>query len=135
MLNKTLAAACISAAFIWTPVPSFAAVSVWVHRAPPELRVEQAPAPRRGYHWVPGYWDWNGRRHVWKTGTWVRERHGYAYASPTWVEDHGKWRLQRGQWSKHDEDRDGIPNAVDRDRDGDGVRNSKDRHPDNPARR
>lgn len=35
----------------------------------------------------------------------------------------------------HDEDRDGVPNGVDRDRDGDGVRNRADRRPDNPYRR
>ena len=122
MLIKTLTAACIAAACLWAPVPSFAAVSVWVHQAPPELRVEPAPQPRRGYQWVPGYWDWNGRHHVWKSGSWVHERHGYAYAAPTWVETKGKWHLQRGRWAKHD-------------RDGDGVPNGQDRHPDNPNRR
>ncbi len=34
-----------------------------------------------------------------------------------------------------DQDRDGIPNRVDRDRDGDGVPNRMDRSPNNPNRR
>jgi hypothetical protein len=33
-----------------------------------------------------------------------------------------------------DQDRDGVPNRVDRDRDGDGTPNRVDRRPDNPRR-
>jgi hypothetical protein len=53
---------------------------------------------------------------------------------PTWVERDGRWYLKSGQWRRHDRDRDGIPNRVDRDRDGDGVPNRFDSRPDNPKR-
>jgi len=135
MLIKTLAAACLSVACLCTPVASFAVTSVWVQVAPPPPRVERIPEPRRGYQWVPGYWDWQGNRHVWKQARWVRERQGYAYVQPRWVEDNGRWRKQQGQWSRRDRDGDGVPNGRDRDRDGDGVRNSNDRRPDDPTRR
>ncbi|RQP26049.1 YXWGXW repeat-containing protein [Piscinibacter terrae] len=134
MLKKTLIAACIAAAFTTIPAVSGAATTVWVRQAPPAVRVEEVPAPRQGFAWVPGHWEWRHGRYVWYRGNWVRERVGYAYAAPTWVEHNGRWQMQQGHWSRHDEDHDGVPNRHDHDRDGDGVRNSQDRHPDNPNR-
>jgi WXXGXW repeat (2 copies) len=94
------------------------AASIYIQTAPPAPRVEVAPAPRRGYVWSQGYWNWNGHRHVWVKGSWARERRGYAYRPNTWVEENGRWRLNRGGW----------------DRDGDGIPNNRDAHPDNPRR-
>ena len=31
------------------------------------------PAPRAGYIWSPGHWEWNGRRHVWVAGRWIAD--------------------------------------------------------------
>jgi len=31
------------------------------------------PAPREGYIWSPGHWEWNGRRHVWVAGHWIAD--------------------------------------------------------------
>jgi hypothetical protein len=101
------------------PLPAMAAVDIYVQTAPPPPRVERVPAARRGYVWAPGYWNWNGRRHVWVKGNWVRERRGYAYRPHEWVERDGRWILQRGGW----------------DRDGDGVPDRRDAHPNNPNRR
>jgi hypothetical protein len=88
---------------------------------PPEMRVEAVPAPRHGYVWAPGYWNYRGNQHVWAKGTWVRERPGYAYHSPKWVEHDGRWSQERAHWARHD-------------RDGDGVPDSMDHQPDNPRR-
>jgi len=119
-MTKTLLCAAVLAAVLGsTSVPAQAAPYATV--APPPPREEVAPAPRRGWHWVPGYWNWNGRRYVWTNGTWVRERHGWRYAEPRWVERNGRWVLERGRWARGDRDHDGVPNAV-------------DRHPDNPRR-
>lgn len=119
------------------PLPATAQVNgyVSINVGPPPLRVERMPPPRRGYAWVPGYWDWRGQRHVWIAGNWVRERPGYYYDQPRWVAQNGGWVLQRGHWARGDRDRDGIPNRRDRDRDGDGVPNRYDQRPDNPNRR
>ena len=78
-------------------------------------------APRRGYVWVPGYWNWRGQRHVWTKGTWMRARNGYVYRAPTWQERDGRWFQERGRWPRND-------------RDGDGVPNRQDRRPDDPRR-
>ena len=133
MLIKSALAATVAAALSFAAVPSHAVV--WVGIAPPALQVEVTPEARPGYLWVPGYWNWEGRRHVWVAGSWERERPGYAYAPPTWVEEGGRWRFETARWARRDRDHDGVPNAIDRDRDGDGVRNRVDRRPDNPNRR
>ena len=93
--------------------------NVYVSVAPPPLRAEVVPAARPGYVWAPGYWNWNGRRHVWSGGTWVRERRGYAYHRREWVQNDGRWVMRGGGW----------------DRDGDGVPNRYDHRPNNPYRR
>jgi len=134
MLKKTVIAACIASAFAAVPIVSGAATTVWVRQAPPPLQVEEVPAARQGYAWVPGHWEWHHGHYVWYRGNWVRERVGYVYTAPTWVEHEGRWQMQQGHWARHDEDRDGIPNRRDHDRDGDGVPNRQDRHPDNPNR-
>lgn len=137
-------------------VPSIASaqvgVSVVIGNPPPPPRYERMPAPRAGYVWAPGYWDWNGHRHVWAGGHWLRERPGYVYAQPYWVERGGRWYREEARWNRGphgDRDHDGVPNRYDRhdnrvdyrhdhrgdhrgrgDRDHDGVPNRYDRDRD-----
>jgi len=55
------------------------------------------------------------------------------YRRAAFYRDRDNWRERWRGWSAgmRDQDRDGIPNRVDRDQDGDGVRNSRDRDRDN----
>ena len=108
-------------------MPRSAPKSWWSTR-PRGARHEAVPGARRGYDWVPGYWDWNGRRHVWVSGHWERDRPGYAYQRPEWRRDAKGWYLERGGW------RHGERVAARRDRDGDGVPNRYDQRPRNPNR-
>jgi hypothetical protein len=85
---------------ITVPVVSDARVYVDVDVAPPPPRVEVVPAPRVGYVWAPGYWEWRGRRHVWVNGYWVRERRGYHWRPHRWEEHEGRWRFDRGRWER-----------------------------------
>jgi hypothetical protein len=123
MIKKTLfTLTLITAACMGASAPALAAPpGAWVDVAPPRPRAEAVPAPRRDYVWVPGYWNWTGRRHVWVPGTWMRERRGYVYGQPQWVQRDGRWELHRGGWKRGD-------------RDGDGVPNSRDSRPHNPRR-
>lgn len=118
MRYTTLIASCLAAglAFGAATLPSVATAqsTVWIQTAPPPLRQEVVPPPRHGYVWAPGYWEWNGGRHVWHRGAWMRERRGYVYAPPTWVEHDGRWEFRRGAWARGDADHDGVPNGVDR---------------------
>ena len=112
MIKKILVAAMFAASLGTMAIP--AAAAIYVRTAPPDARVEVVPEARRGYVWTPGYWNWNGRRHVWVSGAWLRERHGYSYNHARWVERDGRWRLENRRWSRGDRDGDGVPNRVDR---------------------
>jgi hypothetical protein len=146
ILTVTAAVVLSTAAFFPVAAQAQVGVNLVIGNAPPPPRYEVVPAPRRGSEWIPGYWNWNGRRHVWVNGHWERVRSGYYYEPASWVQVDNGWRLQRGGWNQGnrdhrgrggnggDRDRDGVPNRVDRDRDGDGVPNRADRAPDNARR-
>ncbi len=94
-------------------LPALADVEIFFNSAPPAVRYERVPTARRGYLWVPGYWDGNRGKHVWRKGRWERQRTGYVYAQPRWVERNNGWALERGRWNRGDRDGDGVPNRVD----------------------
>ena len=141
-MRKTIIAALLASSAAVFTLP--ASAEIYVNIAPPAPRYEVVPAPRAGYVWVPGYWDWRGNRHVWAKGHWERERHGYYWHPNRWVERDGHYVLERGRWDRQryaenrgnygDRDHDGVPNRYDRDRDGDGVPNRYDNAPNNPHR-
>jgi hypothetical protein len=119
----TVAAALISTA-AFTPVAQAQhnrTEVIVVQKAPPALRREAVPAARRGYEWIPGYWNWSGRRYTWVKGHYEKVRRGYVYARPEWRQGDNGWTLERGGWRAGD-------------RDGDGVRNRDDARPNNPNR-
>jgi hypothetical protein len=98
MRNRILLAAiAVSAAMVSLPVAARAIIDIEI--APPAPRVEVAPPPRVGYVWTPGYWRWNGRRHVWINGVWVPARRGYHWEPAAWVQGpNGRWHLAPGRW-------------------------------------
>jgi hypothetical protein len=132
-MHKLLIASLVAGAFGSVAAPALADTVV-IRTAPPAPREERVPAPRRGYVWAPGHWEWRHNHHVWVRGSWLRERHGYNYSAPNWVERDGHWVMERGGWHRGDRDHDGVPNRRDHDRDGDGVPNRMDDHPNNPNR-
>lgn len=81
-----------------TPAEARPVVTIYATTAPPPLRVERMPPPRRGYIWVPGYWNWAHHRYVWQAGRFERARRGYHYTSPRWDRDGDRWRYSRGRW-------------------------------------
>ena len=121
LVSMLIAAATIGAAA--TPLTSVAAVDIQLNFGPPPPRHEFVPAPRRGWVWTPGFWQWRGNQHVWRKGVWVRERPGHAYHPHRWVERDGRWHFERGRWDRR------------RDSDGDGVPDRFDARPNNPHRR
>lgn len=134
-IQQRLLVAATLATVLAAPVASQAAVDLTVKIAPPAPRVEVVPAPRVGYTWAPGHWEWRTNRHVWIGGTWIQNRPGYVYQRPVWVQRNGGWVYTPGGYLRHDADRDGVPNRYDHDRDNDGIRNGPDNHPNNPVRR
>jgi hypothetical protein len=78
-------------------------VSIDIEVAPPPLVVEQVPPYRAGYVWAPGYWYWDGHRHVWYRGRWIRERVGYAWVPERWIVVGGRYRFVPGRWEHRGE--------------------------------
>ncbi|WP_242107123.1 hypothetical protein [Luteimonas aquatica] len=72
-------------------------VGVSVRVAPPPPRHERVVV-RPGYAWTPGYWRWNGRRHVWVAGGYVPARAGYVYRPARWYRAGADWRFRGGYW-------------------------------------
>jgi hypothetical protein len=101
-MKKIIAASVLfvaaGAAYLPTMAHAQVGVSITLGSAPPPARYEVAPPPRRGFVWVPGYWDWNGNQYFWIGGHWERVRPGYVYANPVWVQGPGGWHLERGGW-------------------------------------
>jgi hypothetical protein len=90
----------LAAATIAAPATSYGAVVVDIDVAPPPLQVEVVPPMRVGYAWAPGYWNWDGGRHVWVGGRWLHERPGYHWVGETWVQRGPHWHFQRGHWAR-----------------------------------
>jgi hypothetical protein len=86
--------------------PAFARVNLNfdVEVVPPPPRVEVVPEPRPGYVWAPGYWAWEGGRHVWREGHWVVVRPGYYWVPERWMEYRGPrgphWHFEPGHWER-----------------------------------
>ena len=100
MLKRLSLIACAVLA-LNTAVPAAAERHVIVvNAAPPELRIEHAPAHRRGHVWAAGHWVWNGHRYVWSRGHWVRARAGHRWAKPVWEERSGRYYFHRGHWER-----------------------------------
>ncbi|MDB5989275.1 MAG: putative signal peptide protein [Herbaspirillum sp.] len=73
-------------------------VSVVIGNQPPPPRYEPVPAPRAGYIWAPGYWNWDGRGHVWAPGHWEQADPYRQYRPAQWRQGPHGWVLDRGGW-------------------------------------
>jgi len=89
-----------AASFHVAPAQARVHVDIYANIAPPPLRAEVVPAPRRGYVWVPGAWAWGHSRYNWQRGHWVRERRGYHYNPSRWERDGNRWRYYDGRWDR-----------------------------------
>ena len=91
----------ISAGFMAPISQAQAGVFVGVQVAPPAPVYEPLPPPRIGFIWAPGYWRWNGYRHVWVGGRYMRARPGYRYYAPRWEQGpRGDWRFRGDGWQR-----------------------------------
>jgi WXXGXW repeat (2 copies) len=104
-------------------MPAVAAVSVSINLgvAPPAPRYELVPAPRSGYAWAPGYWQWEGQRHVWAPGRWLEARPGSYWVADRWEPRDGRHYYEPGHWKedkkvKHEDKGNGKGRAKGHDR-------------------
>jgi hypothetical protein len=115
MTTRKLLLATMLATALGAALPASAAhVDFFVNVPPPAPLYEVVPAPRVGWVWVPGFWEWRHGRHAWVAGHWVRERHGYFYAPGAWVMREGHYYYRAPGWRHRDRDHDGVPDRFDR---------------------
>ena len=85
---------------VYDPGPQPAAPVV-VTTPPPAPLVEARPvAPFAGAIWIPGYWQWNGYRHVWVAGRWSAPRAGWHWQPHHWRRTPHGWIWVRGHWRR-----------------------------------
>lgn len=97
-MKSALLCAAIGITASIAPGISFARTFVDIDVAPPAPREEVVPAPRVGFVWAPGFWDYDGHHHVWSKGHWERERSGHHWVNDSWVQRDGHWHHDRGHW-------------------------------------
>ena len=99
--NSVIAMWLASASLLCASPVAFARVDVHVEIGvpPPVAVVETVPAPRSGYVYAPGYWAWNGDRHVWIRGRAIAERPGYSWVADRWEPVGGRYRFVPGYWA------------------------------------
>jgi len=129
MTTRKLLLATLFATSLGAALPAAAAhVDLFVNVPPPAPVYEAVPAPRAGWVWAPGFYEWRHGHHVWVRGHWVRERPGYAYVPGAWVVRDGHYYWHEPRWERHEHhERYGM-----RDRDRDGVPDRYDPAPHNP---
>jgi hypothetical protein len=132
MRNKTLIGAAFAAALLGFGAAAQAQVAT-ITIAPPAPRYEVVPAPREGWVWAPGHYQWHHGEYMWTTGHWMRAREGYEFREPRWVQrGNGEWVMVGNSWERrygYEERHHGR-----RDYDADGVPDRFDRYPRNPNR-
>ncbi len=85
-------------------MPAMAAPTSDVATAPPATPVYEVDAGARpGHVLAPGYWSWNGKRHVWKASRWISAREGFIWVCDQWSPRGDKWHFTPGHWEE-DED-------------------------------
>jgi hypothetical protein len=100
-ISRMMIVSALAAGALVAPPVSQARTDFSITIGPPPPVVEVVPPPRVGYVWAPGYWDWNGHRHVWHKGYYVHERRGYRWEPHRWVQDGDHWRMDRGHWNRN----------------------------------
>lgn len=73
---------------------------VYIHRAPPPIRVEVRGARPSAQHvWVAGHWVGRGEEFVWEPGRWVLLESGHrAWVEGAWRHDRNGWFWVEGHW-------------------------------------
>ena len=93
-------AACFGAGAMGVSTVVVAGAGIEATVAPPPARDERPPAPRDGYIWAPGYWDWEGHGYSWVSGRYVFERHGAHWVPDRWDPVGEHWQHVAGHWER-----------------------------------
>lgn len=114
-MRKVLLCALIALSPAAMPAAAELNVSINLGVATPAPRYEVIPAPRSGYSWAPGYWQWEGERHVWAQGHWIEARSGSYWVADRWDARDGRHYYAPGHWKQN-----GKPKKVKHENRGNG---------------
>jgi hypothetical protein len=98
--NTLLSAILVSAGAWLMGAPAHAATEIVSSVAPPPERVEHAPAPRDGYVWNQGHWEWSGHSYAWVAGTWIVARPKAHWVADHWNQVGDQWHYLAGHWER-----------------------------------
>jgi hypothetical protein len=91
---------CLSVGGMGSSTMAFAGVGAEADVAPPPARDERAPAPRDGYVWAPGYWEWSGHAYSWVPGRFIFQHHGGHWVPDRWEQVGSHWQRVNGHWEQ-----------------------------------
>jgi hypothetical protein len=94
-IQKILLSALLAAA---AATPAMAQISININLAPPQPQYEAVPVLAPSQVWAPGYWAWNGERHVWVRGRPIASREGHRWAPDHWEQRGNGYYRQPGYW-------------------------------------
>src|SRR5688572_27390141 len=99
-MRNVLLCSLIALGAVAMPAAAEVSVHIGIGVAPPPIRYEAVPAPRSGYAWAPGYWQWEGQRHVWAPGRWQQARPGSYWVADRWQPRDGRHHFEPGRWEQ-----------------------------------
>ena len=77
-------------------------ISVDLGLAPPPPRYEVVQEVRPGHVWIPGFWYWEGHRHVWADGHWEKARPGERWVPARWEQRGDRHHYEPGRWEREE---------------------------------
>ncbi len=103
LLRNLVLCGLIALSGVTMPAAAQVGINIDIGTPPPAARVEVVPAPRPGFIWAPGYWRWEGRRHVWAEGHWIKARRDHHWVPERWVEvEKGRhYHFEPGHWERN----------------------------------
>jgi len=101
-LRNAIGSTFLALGAIALPAVSYAdKVEVEINTAPPPaptVNVEVKPAPPAGQVYVPGHYEYDSSKYVWKDPTYLPEREGYKYEFSTIEKKGDKWVYRSGEY-------------------------------------
>lgn len=97
---RTLFATVLCLGALASPALAQINISVELGQAPPPPRHEVLREPRAGHVWIPGFWYWEGHRHIWAEGHWERVRPGRRWVPARWEPRGDMYHYEPGRWER-----------------------------------
>ena len=98
-IRKTVGGMAVALGLLGTATLGIAApAEIQIRVAPPADRVEVVPAPRPGYIYERGHYNWDGNRYVGQEGRFLKEREGHKYTPYVFEKRGDVYYYRKGHW-------------------------------------